>query len=86
MSSENAKRRTLPSLRLKQYFSRGLWHPLTSVPIPIHGSHFDQHQIPPAYQETPWERGIAWLRYYTIQWRWDIERTVARILRKRWGT
>jgi hypothetical protein len=30
------------------------------------------------------ERFSAWIRYYSIQWRWDVERTVARLLHRRW--
>ncbi len=88
MSSEKGNRCFLPPLpsRLKQAFTRDLWHPLTSVPLPVRSSPFDQRRIAPISQETLWERGVAWLRYYAIQWRWDIERTMARILHRRWGT
>lgn len=88
MGSEKGNRRFLPPLqsRLKRAFTRDLWHPLTSAPIPIRSSHFDQRRIAPASQETLWEHGMAWLRYMAIQWRWDIERAVARILHRRWGT
>jgi hypothetical protein len=30
------------------------------------------------------ERFSAWIRYYSIQWRWDIERSMARLLHRRW--
>src|SRR5579875_3738103 len=60
MSSEKGNRCFLPPLpsRLKQAFTRDLWHPLTSVPLPVRSSPFDQRRIAPISQETLWERGV----------------------------
>jgi hypothetical protein len=33
-----------------------------------------------------WEQASAWLRFHTIQARWDIERALARLLKRCWST
>lgn len=52
------------------------------VPIPISSSpeHYRSQMLHPSW----WEACRAWVRYQTQQTRWDIERTLARILRRRW--
>jgi hypothetical protein len=35
--------------------------------------------------ETWWLRCRRWIEYHSIQWRWDIERRLARIFHRRWG-
>ena len=61
---------------------RGWILPGSPVPVPT-----DEH---PHRSFTPpppslWKRLTAWLRYYYIQTRWDIERRLARKLLRRWG-
>ena len=82
MSGEKENRRSSFFFQLERYFSRGSWHP--SAPVPVRSSLFEQRRLPPAYRETLWARSSAWLRYYAIQWRWDIERALARVLHRRW--
>jgi hypothetical protein len=54
------------------------------VPVAADDSHRHSHRsFTP--QLSSWERFTAWLRYYYIQTRWDIERRVARKLHRRWG-
>jgi hypothetical protein len=40
---------------------------------------------PPVPQTSLWKLCSGWLRYQSIQARWDVERRIARILRRRWG-
>lgn len=35
--------------------------------------------------ETWWQRCTTWMQYHGIQWRWDIERRLARLFNRRWG-
>jgi hypothetical protein len=35
--------------------------------------------------ETWWSRFRKWIEYHSIQWRWDIERRLARLFNRRWG-
>jgi hypothetical protein len=51
------------------------------VPIPMDDG---VRQRSPLYTPSLWETWTAWLRYHTIQFRWDIERTLARLLHRRW--
>jgi hypothetical protein len=44
-----------------------------------------QHQFSTP-QESFWQVCIAWVRYHAIQMQWDIERTIARLLHRRWGS
>ncbi len=67
----------------KRYF--GGWM-LPGLPVPVPTD--DAHKHPRRSFTTPlssWERLTAWLRYYSIQTRWDIERRLARKLHRRWG-
>ncbi len=32
-----------------------------------------------------WSRLRSWIAYYSIQWRWNIERRLARLFHRRWG-
>ena len=34
---------------------------------------------------TLWLRLRMWVEYHSIQWRWDIERRLARLFNRRWG-
>jgi hypothetical protein len=60
--------------------SRG---PLIPVPVPIG----DQHRRKQAPGQGPslWLLCSRWIRYHSIQWRWDIERFLARRFNRRWG-
>jgi hypothetical protein len=35
--------------------------------------------------ESWWQRCRMWMRYHSIQWRWDIERRLAQLFNQRWG-
>ena len=49
-------------------------------------SHDGRRQLP-VYQQpaTWWSRCWMWIEYHSIQWRWDIERRLARRFKRRWG-
>ncbi len=55
---------------------------LTLIPV-----HIDRHakQQPIPQSISLWQHCIGWLRYYSIQARWDIERWWARCMGRRWG-
>lgn len=69
-----------PSLHARK--TRGLL-PLFLTPAPIHT--VQQGAFLPPRQETWWDQCVAWIRYWSIQTRWDIERSLARRFRRRWG-
>lgn len=49
-------------------------------------SHSMRRQLPALHQSTPWWLRLRiWVEYYSIQWRWDIERRLARLFNRRWG-
>lgn len=54
--------------------------PLTLVPV-AHGE--QPRRSAPA--DSLWRRWAGWWRYQQLQLRWDIERSVARLFRRRWG-
>lgn len=65
---------------MKSYF--GGWIPPGSfAPVPLNDS---EHSRRPFILQSHWECFTAWLRYYSIQIRWDIERWLARKLHRRW--
>ncbi len=43
------------------------------------------YKQPPVQQASWWALCMAWLRYHSIQIRWDIERWLARLFHRRWG-
>lgn len=47
----------------------------------------DEHKQSRVIQQsaTWWSRFKLWVEYYSIQWRWDIERRLARLFNRRWG-
>ncbi|TMC95763.1 MAG: hypothetical protein E6J11_12975 [Chloroflexi bacterium] len=51
------------------------------APIPIQ----DQHKQSATPEPGWWARCSNWIRYYSIQIRWDIERWLARRLHRRWS-
>ncbi|GHO53011.1 hypothetical protein [Ktedonobacter robiniae] len=68
-----------------------IWCPIRSLflpqrtPIPIYTSKQERRRA--TISADPWQYRIqAWLTYHMIQIRWDIERGIARLLHKRWGT
>lgn len=61
------------------------------IPTPVYASNTDNPYDPyghrrrsPLQQPSWWEYCVAWLRYQCIQLRWDIERSLARLLHRRW--
>lgn len=58
--------------------------PPSFILAPIHIQ--DQHKQPVTQQLGWWTRCSNWIRYHSIQIRWDIERWLARLLHRRWGT
>ncbi|MDQ2715641.1 MAG: hypothetical protein M3Z08_12095 [Chloroflexota bacterium] len=55
---------------------------LTPVPVPVG----DRSRRPLMQQRASWWSLCgAWLRYHSVQIRWDIERRLARLLGRRWG-
>lgn len=57
---------------------------LIPVRIPVYDSYHPPHKLPLEQQPSWWIRWGAWLRYHSIQWRWDIERFLARLFHSRW--
>ncbi|TMD63694.1 MAG: hypothetical protein E6I91_12435 [Chloroflexi bacterium] len=51
------------------------------APIPIQ----DQQKQPATQQPGWWTRFSNWIRYYSTQIRWDIERWLARRFHRHWG-
>ena len=47
----------------------------------------DEHEQSPMLlqSEAWWSRCRRWIEYHSIQWRWDIERRLARHFNRRWG-
>jgi hypothetical protein len=58
--------------------------PRALIPVPTHDppEHYRRSSV---RQATFWSRFVAWLRYYSVQFRWGIERRLARLLHRRWG-
>jgi len=49
-------------------------------------SHGERKQLSTFHRPLPWwSRLRSWIDYYSIQWRWDIERRLARLFHRRWG-
>lgn len=46
----------------------------------------DQYKRPPVQQAPWWTLCNKWLQFHTIQIRWDIERWLARLFHRRWGS
>jgi len=56
---------------------------LSFVFVHFHG---ERRQSPEYYQTVPWWIRLRMLiEYYSIQWRWKIERRLARLFNRRWG-
>jgi len=53
------------------------------VPVYIDSSH-KQRRHTSGPHESHWYLCTAWLRYHYVQWSWDTERMVARLLHRRW--
>ncbi|MBV9230495.1 MAG: hypothetical protein JOZ18_14395 [Chloroflexi bacterium] len=68
----------------KNYFA-GWFLPGSPVPIATDDPYEHSRRFSTSQPLSLWERFMAWLRYYYIQIRWDIERRLARKLHRRWG-
>lgn len=55
--------------------------PRSFTPVPVYTRDARLQQGPRA---TLWQRFDHWIRYYSIQTRWDIERFFARLLHRPW--
>lgn len=65
-------------------FPAGGWSSSSSfVPVPANDPH-NKYRRPSTQPEPLWQIFMAWLRYHSIQLRWDIERRVARLLHRKW--
>lgn len=57
---------------------------LTPVPIPIPSDEGYRQRQFSLQQASWWQLCVQWFRYYSIQFRWDIERGLARLFHRRW--
>ncbi|HLJ33373.1 MAG TPA: hypothetical protein VKU38_06975 [Ktedonobacteraceae bacterium] len=57
---------------------------LEFAPIPV--SVDGQRKRLPVQDASLWHLFTSWLSFYTIQIRWRIERRIARLFHRRWGT
>jgi hypothetical protein len=57
--------------------------PLIPLPVPIGDQ--QRRKQPNGPQPSFWRLCSNWVRYHSIQWRWDIERFLARRFHRRWG-
>ncbi len=65
-------------------FFDGRW-PGVRLLVPVYAR--DPHERPqqlPVEQISWWQICTAWVRYHSIQVRWDIERSLARLFHRRW--
>ncbi|GHO86797.1 hypothetical protein [Dictyobacter formicarum] len=68
--------------------TRGFFQQQTLTAIPVRTTYpgTTGKSILPYRESDSWYTiCIAWIRYQSIQTRWDIERHVARLLHRRWG-
>jgi hypothetical protein len=57
-----------------------------SLSIVFVHSHDERKRLSTFQQPLPWwSRLRSWIEYYSTQWRWDIERRLARLFHQRWG-
>ncbi len=54
------------------------------VPVYSNAS-YHQRRKSPVPSPSLWEHYLAWVRYHSIQLRWDIERALSRLLHRRWS-
>ncbi|HET9918468.1 MAG TPA: hypothetical protein VFQ30_01405 [Ktedonobacteraceae bacterium] len=61
--------------------------PRSLIPLPIPLPVDERAHNRQFFMQQPslWQLCKQWLRYHSIQIRWDIERTVARLFHRRWG-
>jgi len=55
------------------------------IPAPAYNPQ-EQRRRSPIQQESLWDLFVSWASYYSIQIRWDVERALARIFHRRWGS
>ncbi|GER87476.1 hypothetical protein KDW_16380 [Dictyobacter vulcani] len=58
---------------------------LLPVPVRLHEQQSNPETANQYFSDTWWSLCTAWLRYQRIQLQWDIERSIARRLHRRWG-
>jgi hypothetical protein len=72
--------------RCRKLFAEELLKSTPLTPIPMYSIQEQQQHQFSTPQESFWQVCIAWVRYHAIQMQWDIERTIARLLHRRWGS
>ena len=61
------------------------FHIHSPIPVPTRDANLGQKNRQAFQsQESWWTLFTAWVRYHYIQTRWDVERALARLLRRRW--
>jgi hypothetical protein len=58
---------------------------IQNIPVPVSNALGQQRRPPVEEQISLRQFIVAWMRYHSIQIRWDMEREVARCLHRRWG-
>ena len=71
--------------RLRKLFAEELLKPNSLTPVPVYSIQEQQRHRLPVPSESFWQICLAWVRYHTTQIQWDIERTIARLLNRRWS-
>jgi hypothetical protein len=71
------------SRKYRNPFGNGWLRPNRVKPVPVYHSQEPRRSLARHY--STWDLFNAWIKYHSIQIRWDIERTLARLLGKRWG-
>lgn len=66
-------------------FVRGWQKPDVLIPAPAYNPQ-EQRRRASVPQEPLWDLFVSWVSYYFIQIHWDIERALARLFRRRWGS
>ena len=74
-----------PAVGLRKLFDEDVLKLNLLTPVPVYSSQ-EQRRRSSMPREPFWQMCLAWLRYYHIQMRWDIERALARLFHRRWGS
>ena len=70
--------------RLRKLFAEELLKPSSLTPVPVYSMQKPHHQLSTP-RESFWQFCLSWVRYHATQIQWDIERTIARLLNRRWS-